>query len=110
MINNREVKAFIRRSRVVDVVSGLWAAGFHKLTLVDGRNVLRALIAEEQDYSMAVEIEKEVMAEVKLELVCETETRTAEAVALIRELAKTGQPDSGRIFVSELQTSIDITD
>jgi len=107
-MNLREVKAFVHRNRIADVVNALYNAGFRKLTVIDVQGLLKALDTKEQKYS--VEIGQRVVTEVKLELVCEDENRTAEAIALIREHAKTGQPDAGWIHVIELQASIAIGD
>ena len=104
----REIKAFIHRNRVADVVNALSNAGFSRLTVIDVEALLKALDSREQHYS--VEIGQKVMTEVKLELVCENETQTAEAIALIREHGKTSQPSAGWIYVSEIQSSIEITD
>jgi len=104
----KEVKAFIHRSRVADVVNALNNAGFHGISVVDVQGTLKALSGQEQQYS--VEIGQKVVKEVKLELVCDNENRTAEAVAAIRENAKTGQPSSGWILITEIQSVIEITD
>lgn len=103
----REVKAFIHRNRVADVVNALNKAGFHNISVVDVQGILTALSTQEQHYS--VEIGQKVVNEVKLELVCDNETRTAEAVAAIRENARTGQPSAGWIFITEIQSAIEIT-
>lgn len=103
----REVKAFIHRNRVADVVNALNKAGFHKISVVDVQGLLKALSSQEQHYS--VEIGQKVVKEVKLEVVCDNETRTAEAVAAIRENARTGQPSAGWIFITEIQSAIEIT-
>lgn len=102
----REVKAFIHRNRVADVVDALYQAGFHNLTVIDVRGLLKALDSKEQNYS--VEIGQKVITEVKLELVCENEDRTAEAVELIRVHARTGQPNAGWVYVSELLSCSEI--
>ena len=107
-MNLREVKAFVHRNRVADVVDALYNANFRNLTVVDVQGLLKSLDSKEQEYS--VHIAQKVVTEVKLELVCEDETRTAEAITLIRENAKTGQPDAGWIYVIELQASIAIED
>jgi nitrogen regulatory protein P-II 1 len=103
----REVKAFIHRNRVADVVTALNNAGFHNITVVDVQGMLKALSSQEQHYS--VEIGQKVVNEVKLELVCDNETRVAEAVQAIRENAKTGQPSAGWIYITEIQSAIEIT-
>jgi len=107
-MNIREIKAYVHRNRIADVVSALSAAGFANLSVIDVQGLLRALDSKEQQYS--VEIGQKVITEVKLELVCENESRTAEAVSLIREHAKTGKPEAGWIYISEIRASIEISD
>ena len=107
-MNVREIKAYVKRNRIADVVNALYNAGFKNLSVIDVEGMLKALSGSEQRYS--VEIGQKVVTEVKLELVCETENRTAEAVALIREHAKTGQPSACWIYLTEFQSAIEITD
>ena len=102
----QEVKAFVHRNRIADVVEALSSAGFSRLTIIDVQGLLRALDSKEQQYS--VEIGQKVVTEVKLEVVCEDEPKTAQAVGLIREHAKTGQPDAGWIYVSDIQSTFEI--
>ena len=78
-MNVREIKAYIHRHRIADVVGALYSAGFQRLTVIDVQGLLKALDSREQQYS--VEIGQKVVTQVKLELVCENENRTAEAVA-----------------------------
>ena len=106
-MNMREVKAFVHRNRIADVVGALSSAGYRNLSDIDVHGLLRALDNKEQQYS--VEIGQKVITEVKLELVCENESRTAEAVSLITEHAKTGQTNAGWIYISEIQGAIEIT-
>ena len=107
-MDQREVKAFVHRNRIADVVNALYNANFRNLTVVDVQGLLKALDSKEQEYS--VEIGQRVVTEVKLEVVCRNEDRTAEAVGIIREHAKTGQPNAGWIYISEIQSAIEITD
>jgi nitrogen regulatory protein P-II 1 len=104
----REVKAFVHRNRIADVVSALSSAGFRNLSVIDVQGLLRALDSKEQQYS--VEIGQKVITQVKLELVCESESRSTEAVSLICEHAKTGQPSAGWIYITDIQSAIEITD
>lgn len=106
-MSHKEVKAFVHRKRVADVVGALYNANFRNLTVVDVQGLLEALDSNEQEYS--VQIGQKVVTEVKLEVICEDESRTAEAISLIREHAKTGQPNAGWIYVTELQAGIEIT-
>jgi nitrogen regulatory protein P-II 1 len=105
-MNKSEVKAYVHRNRIADVVSALSSAGFRNLCVVDVQGLLHALDKKEQQYS--VEIGQKVITEVKLELVCDSESQTAQAVALIREYGKTGQPEAGWIYISEIKASIEI--
>ncbi len=107
-MNTHEIKAYVHHNRIADVVNALYSAGFKNLSVIDVEGMLKALNGSEQRYS--VEIGQKVVTEVKLELVCETESLTAEAVALIREHAKTGQPSAGWIYLTEIQSAIEITE
>ena len=107
-MHKKEVKAFVHRSRVADVVNALNAVGFRNITVVDVQGTLKTLGNQDARYS--VEIGQKVVQEVKLELVCDNETRVAEAVQTIRENGKTGKPSAGWIFVTEIQSAIEITD
>jgi nitrogen regulatory protein P-II 1 len=105
-MNTREVKAFIHRNRVSDVVDALYQAGLRNLTVIDVEGLLKAMDSKEQRYS--VEIGQKVIREVKLELVCEGEDRTAQAVELIQKHARTGRPQAGWIYVTGLLSSTEI--
>jgi nitrogen regulatory protein P-II 1 len=107
-MNVREIKAYVHRNRIGDVVDALYTAGFRNLTVIDVEGLLKALDSREQRYS--VEIGRKVVTEVKLELVCENENKTAQAVSLIREHAKTGQSSAGWIYITEIKSTIEITD
>ena len=102
----REVKAFIDRTRVADVVNALNTAGFRNISVVDVQGTLKALSNHGEHYS--IEIGQKVVQEVKLELVCDSETRVAEAVHLIRQNSKTGKPAAGWIYITEIQSAIEI--
>ena len=94
------------RNRIADVVRALDQAGFRNLTVIDVKGMLRALDSTEQEYS--IEIGEKVITEIKLELVCEDEGRTAEAVRIIREHGRTGRPEAGWIYISEIQSALRI--
>ncbi len=95
----KELKAYIHRNRAADVVRALRLADFEHFTLVDVKQVMQTLEAREQEYS--TEFGARVQTEVKLELVCKAE-QLQEAIRLITENAKTGQEDSGCIYVSNI--------
>lgn len=95
----KEIKAFIHRSSIADVVHALKAAGFRQMSFIDVQGTLRALNEEEREYSL--EIGQEVITETKLELFCE-EAQLEQAVDIIRKTARTSQKVSGWLYVSDL--------
>lgn len=101
-----EVKAFVHRNRIANVVDALYREGYRDLTVIDVQGMLKALDSKEQRYS--VEIGQKVITEVKLELVCAGAQRTARAIELIREHACTGQAHAGWIYVTALIERIEI--
>jgi len=101
----REIKAFIHRNRVADVVHALTAAGFRNISLIDVKGMLKALNEQEQEYS--IELGEMVVTEVKLELVCHSD-QIDEAVALILQNGRTGQPNAGWIHVTGIDASYPI--
>lgn len=96
-----EIKAFIHRTRAADVIHALKEAGYINLSVVDVRGMLRALNAGEKEYSIA--LGEEAITEVKLEVFCQDEAATTAAVDIIRRQGRTGQPDAGWVFVSEVR-------
>ncbi len=95
----KEIKAFIHRSSIADVVHALKAAGFRQMSFIDVQGTLRALNEEEREYSL--EIGQEVITETKLELFCE-EDQLEKAVEIIQKTARTSQKVSGWLYVSDL--------
>ena len=94
-----EIKAFIHRNTVADVVHALGKAGFKNLSVIDVKGTLKALSDQEQEYS--IEIATKVITEVKLELICE-DAQCDEAVLIIQSTAYTGKPNAGWVCVSPI--------
>jgi len=101
----KEIKAFIHRNRIADVIHALKGAGIINLCIVDVKGMLKALDSKEQDYS--VELGEAVITEMRLELACE-ESRVDEATRLIHQHGRTGQPDAGWIYVIDIDKAIRI--
>lgn len=95
----KEIKAFIHRNRVSDVLHELKKAEFTRVSLVDVKGMLRA-VDDEMEYS--VELGERVITEVKLEVVCD-DARLDEAVLVLQRSARTDQPISGWIFVTPIE-------
>jgi len=94
----KEIKAFIHRSSIADVVYALKAAGFEQMSFIDVQGTLRALNDEEREYSL--QIGQEVITETKLELFCE-DAEVESAVEIIRRTTTTSQQVSGWLYVSD---------
>ncbi|WP_262696040.1 P-II family nitrogen regulator [Kordiimonas aquimaris] len=99
----KEIKAFIHRNRISDVVHELKQTGYKYISVVDVLGLLKALDSQEQQYS--VEIGDKVVAEVKLELVCDNE-KLNQAIEIIVENARTGQKTAGWIYVTDIERTI----
>lgn len=110
----KEIKAYVHRSRIADVISALkassaWSAGGngdHNLTVYMVKGSLVPLDAAERHYS--VDLGDEVVNEYKLELHCSDEY-VDELVEVIGRVAHTGQPGSGWIYVVEIAKAIRVT-
>ena len=99
------IKAFIHQHRAADVIQGLKSAGGRNLFITTGKGMLVALDAGEQHYSM--NFADTVIEECKLELLCEDEQVDA-LVAIVRENARTGKPDAGWVYVTDVIQAIPI--
>ena len=99
----KEIKVFIHRNRVADVLHSLknnnFCAGRFHLSINDVSGTLKALDNKEQNYS--IEFGEDIITEVKLELICDDE-HIDEAVALIRASAQTGQSLAGWIYIYDI--------
>ena len=107
----KEIKAYVHRNRIADVISALkastaWSAGGsgdHNLTVHMVKGSLVPLDDAERRYS--VDLGDEVVNEYKLELHCSDEY-VDELVEVIGRVARTGQPGSGWIYVLEIAKAI----
>jgi nitrogen regulatory protein PII len=93
----KQLKAFVHRNRVADLIHALDAAGFRRLSLFDVKGLLRALSAREQQYS--VEFGDQVVSEVQMELFCE-DADVPRAVEIFRRVGRTGRAEAGWIYVT----------
>lgn len=101
----KQIKAFIHRARVGDIVHALDAAGLRQLSVFDVKGLLKATSNRESEYSLA--LGEKVTSEVQLELVC-LDDEVDRAVQLIRENGRTGQPISGWVYVSPVDLALPI--
>lgn len=98
----KEIKAYVHRSRVADVIEALrtvGAAGMQNLTVYAVQGSLPPLDDSERHYS--IDLGQEVIEEFKLELHCEDGDVPALTDA-IRAAARTGQKRAGWICVVDI--------
>ncbi|MBN8739063.1 MAG: transcriptional regulator [Lysobacterales bacterium 69-70] len=101
----KEIKAFVHRGRVADIVHALEAAGYRQLSVFDVKGLLRALNERESQYSIA--LGEKVTSEVQLGLVCPDED-VDRAVQLIRTFGRTGQAIAGWVYISPVDLALPI--
>ncbi|MFY9327211.1 MAG: P-II family nitrogen regulator [Georgfuchsia sp.] len=109
----KEIKAYVHRNRVADVIAALkgsaaWSAtgtDDHNLTLYMVKGSLLALDKGERHYSL--DLGDEVVDEYKLELHCEG-GHVDELVEVIRTSARTSQTNSGWIYVTDIIRAVPI--
>jgi nitrogen regulatory protein P-II 1 len=96
----KEVKAFVHRGRVGDIVHALQQAGFARLSVNDVKGLLQAVSTREQNYS--IELGGRVIDEIKLEVFCEGD-EVSEVVGLIRKHARTSKPVAGWVYLTAVE-------
>ena len=101
----KQIKAFVHRNRVGDIVHALDAAGFTRLSLFDVKGMLQALSTREQEYS--VELGEKMINEVQMELFCGDDEVEA-AIASFSKVGRTGKPHAGWIYVSDIRQCVRI--
>lgn len=99
----KEIKAFIHRNRLADIIHALRNAGLCgdlcNLSVADVTGTLQALDAREQDFSL--DMGDMVVNELKLEVMCADEW-VDRAVSIIRANGRTGQALAGWIYVIDV--------
>ncbi len=110
----KEIKAYIHKYRIADVIQALKDAGHldekgscgcRHLFVHAGHGVLKSSDKHEQRYS--VDLAESVIDEYKLELLCDEE-HVDEMVAAIRQATHPGGNDASWIVVSEVTSAIQI--
>lgn len=103
----KEIKAYVHRNRIAAVIAALKASdawntaesGEHNLTAYMVKGSLLPLEGGEQRYS--VDLGDSVVNEYKLELHC-ADVHVEDLVQIIHGAARTGQSNSGWIYVAEI--------
>jgi len=95
----KEIKAYVRRFIVEDVIRALRKAGAHRLAAIDVEGLADELVGEEKEISS--ELGSTYTPMVKLELICDKKD-VERFVNEIRKVACTGRKGDGIIAVSSL--------
>ena len=101
----KQIKAFVHRNRVSDLIHALSAGGFRRLSLFDVKGLLTALNAREQQFS--VEFGDQVISEVQMELFAEDED-VARAVEIFQRIGRTGRAEAGWLYISHVEQTVAI--
>ncbi len=105
----KEIKAFIHKNRVADVIHALKINNFCSkpcnISVVDVYGTLHPIDNKEQNYSL--ELGEGIINEVKLELICKDEL-LERGIEIIHDNAQTGQDIAGYIYVTDISISIPI--
>ncbi len=101
----KEIKAFIKPSRVSRVVEALEKAGFESLTLSKGEGTGSKHARPDASLDLEFFFTKSLI--IKLELVCQNE-EAENAVQLICENARSPEPGDGIIYISEIDDAFRI--
>lgn len=99
----KEIKAFIHRNRISDVVHELKQAEYKYISVIDVLGLLKALSSQEQQYS--VDLGTKVVSEIKLEVVCD-DHQLDDAIGIIRCQGRTGQETAGWIYVTDIEQAV----
>ena len=101
----KEIKAYLRPTKVDSVVEALTDAGFQAITLIPVHAV--GALADPKSLHISSEYVQRCSGICKLELVCRSED-TSRAVRLIALLGYSGYPGDGMVFVSDVEYAMKI--
>jgi nitrogen regulatory protein PII len=101
----KEIKAYIRKIKVVETVHALEKIGVTDMTILDVMEVGRQ--ADPRNLRLSVEIVEKYAKVSKLEIVCNND-KVQQIVTTLREAAYTGAPGDGIIYVTPVETAVKI--
>lgn len=102
----QEVKAYVRCSKVEDVLEGLRKLGIDNMTVIDVMALGKGMV-DPRRYKYSIECIEKYSKVAKLEVICEN--GQAQLIAdTIRSHAYTGEPGDGLIAVSRIETAVKI--
>ena len=101
----KRITALLHVHRMSDIVHALEAAGERRISILHAHGLLQAATAREQNYS--VELGERMTQEIQLDVFCD-DARVEELVDVIRRHGRTGQMNSGWIFVAHVEDGLPI--
>lgn len=101
----KEIKAYLRKEKVNDVVHALRHAGITRMTITHVWSLGTGV--DPEDFRISFETGTQYTDKAKLELVC-PEPDVDTLVPIIAENARTGDPGDGIIFVSPVGSAVKI--
>ncbi|MFQ6606548.1 MAG: P-II family nitrogen regulator [Fidelibacterota bacterium] len=102
----KEIKAYIRCSKVELVITALRTIGIENLTVVDVMALGKGMIDPDK-YKYSIECVEKYSDVAKMEIVC-TDEVVASAMETIRKHAYTGERGDGLILVSDVEQTLKI--
>ncbi len=102
----KEIKAYIRCSKVEQVIKALRTIGIENLTVVDVMALGKGMVDLEK-YKYSIECVEKYSDVAKIEIVCPDEI-VPSAVQVIRKQAYTGERGDGLIIVSNVEQTLKI--
>ena len=101
----KELKAYIRVSKINEVVRGLKEAGATNMNIIHVQAVGKEV--DPKDFKLSFELVSEYAEVVKLELVC-SDADAPRFVEAIRKNSRTGRPGDGIIFITHVENTVKI--
>ena len=99
----KQIKGFVDRHRVGDLMHALEGEGFHRISVFDAKGLHRPPMRGEAEYS--VELGERVVSEAQITVFCEDEQVDA-AVAIFRQLIRTTHRETGWLYVTPIEQSV----
>jgi nitrogen regulatory protein P-II 1 len=107
----KEIKAYIRDSKIEEVVEALESSGVSGMTITPVHAILKWASSDISKYSLSFNYRLDAISDytqvIKIELVCK-DSDVPRLLKVIKMHAHTGQSGDGMIFVTEVQEAVKI--
>lgn len=101
----KEIKAYVRRSNIREIVDELEQAGFNCISVMDVPGL--GLLADPHAFKYSTEFMKPYSTVVKIEMGCKNED-VDRAVEIIKAHGRTQEPGDGIILISPVDRAVKI--